>query len=83
METDPVNEDPRGTLRRCSDGGLLVREFRGDTLGWKLVPSESEHCVFYGDGEIDPTWLEWPIIWCPDSTFHEQDNIRRAQGRRP
>jgi hypothetical protein len=83
VETDPVNKDPRGTLRRSADGGLLVREFRGDKLGWKLVPSESEHCVFYGDGEIDPTWLEWPIVWCPDSTFHEQDNIRRAQGRQP
>jgi hypothetical protein len=83
VETDPVNEDPRGTLRRSADGALLVREFRGDKLGWKLVPSESEDCVFFGDGEIDSNWLEWPIIWCPNSTFHEQDNIRRAQGRQP
>jgi hypothetical protein len=57
-----------------------VREFRGDKLGWKLVPSESEHCVFFSD-QFDLLWLEWPIIWCPDATFDEQDNIRRDQGR--
>jgi hypothetical protein len=44
-----MNEAPRGTVRRSAEGALLVREFRGDNLGWKLVPSESEHCVFFGD----------------------------------
>ncbi len=73
--------DPRGTVRRSAEGSLLVREYSGDDLGWKLVPSESGECVFHRD--IDPLFLEWPIIWCPDATFHEQDNIRRAQGRRP
>jgi hypothetical protein len=24
---------------------------------------------------------DWPIIWSPDANFHEQDNIRRAQGQ--
>ena len=76
-----MNEAPRGTVRRSAEGALLVRELHDDKLGWKLVPSESEHCVFFGDQEIDPLWLEWPIIWCPNATFHEQDNIRRAQGR--
>ena len=75
-----MNEAPRGTARRSAEGALLVRELHDDKLGWKLVPSESEHCVFFGDQEIDPLWL-WPIIWCPNATFHEQDNIRRAQGR--
>jgi hypothetical protein len=23
---------------------------------------------------------DWPIIWCPNAAYHEQDNIRRAQG---
>jgi len=50
-------------------------------LGWKLVPSESGHCLFFGEGEIDHARLEWPIIWCPNATFHEQDNIRRALSR--
>ena len=58
-----------------------MRELHDDKLGWKLVPSESEHCVFFGDQEIDALWLEWPIIWCPNARFHEKDNIRRAQGR--
>jgi hypothetical protein len=78
-----VNADPRGTVRRSADGALLVREFCGDELGWKLVPPESGHCVFFDEREIDHARLEWPIIWCPNATFHEQDNIRRAQGRRP
>jgi hypothetical protein len=78
-----MTEDPRGTVRRSAEGALLVREFRGDELGWKLVSAESEDCVFLGDRDIDTLWLQWPIIWCPDSTFHEQDNIRRAQGLTP
>jgi hypothetical protein len=76
-----MKEAPGGTVRRSAEGALLVREFRGDQAGWKLVPAQSEHVVFFRDHEIDPTWLGWPIIWCPDATFHEQDNIRRAQGR--
>jgi len=78
-----VNADPRGTVRRSADGALPVREFCDDELCWKLVPSESEHCVFFDEGEIERAWLEWPIVWCPNATFHEQDNIRRAQGHRP
>ncbi|MBV8348287.1 MAG: hypothetical protein JOZ49_12350, partial [Mycolicibacterium sp.] len=78
-----INEAPKGTVRRSTEGALLVREFRGDKGGWKLVLSEAEDNLFIGDREIDPVWLEWPIIWCPDAAFHEQDNIRRAQGRGP
>jgi hypothetical protein len=81
VESGHMNEAPRGTARRSAEGALLVRELHDNKLGWKLVPPESEHCVFFGDQEIDPLWLEWPIIWCPNATFHEQDNIRRAQGR--
>ena len=76
-----MNEAPRGTVRRSAEGALLVREFRGDNLGWKLVPAQCEHCVFFDGQEINTLLLEWPIIWCPDATFHEQDNIRRAHGR--
>jgi hypothetical protein len=76
-----MNEAPRGTVRRSAEGALLVREFRGDNSGWKLVPAQSGHCVFFDDQEINPLLLEWPIIWCPDATFHQQDNIRRAHGR--
>lgn len=75
-----VKKAPGGTVRRSSEGALLVREFRGDEGGWKLVPAQSEQCVFFRDHEIDAPWLEWPIIWCPDAAFHEQDNIRRARG---
>jgi hypothetical protein len=83
VETRHMNQAPRGTVRRSAEGALLVREFRGDEAGWKLVPSQSDDCVFIDDREIDPAWLEWPIIWCTDAAFHEQDNIRRAQGRGP
>ena len=76
-----MKEVPGGTVRRSAEGTLLVREFRGDKCGWKLVLSQSEHCVFFGDHDIDPLWLDWPIVWCPDAAFHEQDNIRRAHGR--
>jgi hypothetical protein len=81
VRTDRMNQAPRGTVRRSAEGALLVRESRGDAVGWKLVPSQSEDCVFLPDPAVDQGWLEWPIIWCPDATFHEQDNIRRAQGR--
>ena len=78
-----MNQTPRGTVRRSAEGALLVRESRADEWGWKLVPPHSEHCVFFRDRETDPAWMEWPIIWCPDAAFHEQDNIRRAQGDGP
>jgi hypothetical protein len=78
-----MNQAPRGTVRRSSENALLVRELRADEDGWKLVPAESSHCMFFGDQDVDPAWMEWPIIWCPDAKFQEQDNIRRAQGRRP
>lgn len=71
---------PTGTIRRSSDGKLLVREVRADEGGWKMVSPQSDDCVFTVDREVDPGWLQWPIIWCPDADFHEQDNIRRAQG---
>jgi hypothetical protein len=75
-----MNHAPRGTVRRSAEGALLVRQFGGDNGGWKLVPPQSEHCALFPDRAIDPAWLEWPIIWCPDATFHEPDNIRRARG---
>jgi hypothetical protein len=28
----------------------------------------------------NPGVRDWPIIWCPNAAYHEQDNIRRAQG---
>jgi hypothetical protein len=77
-----MNHAPRGTVRRSAEGALLVREFRGDNEGWKLVPQQSGRCAFFPDRELDPAWLDWPIVCCPDATFHEQDNIRRAHGIR-
>jgi hypothetical protein len=73
---------PRGTVRRSAEGALLVREFRPDEEGWKLVSLNSDDCVFFPDPAVDPAWLDWPIVWCPDARFHEQDNIHRAQGGR-
>jgi hypothetical protein len=73
-------EAPRGTVRRSGEGALLVRELRAGVAGWKLVPANSSHCTFFPEAEVDPIWMEWPIIWCPEARFHEQDNIRRAQG---
>ena len=78
-----MDEAPRGTVRRSAEGALLVREFRGDEGGWVFVQPQSEDCSFIGDREIDRTWMDWPIVWCPDASFHEQDNIRRAQGGAP
>jgi hypothetical protein len=80
VETGLMDDAPRGTVRRSAEGALLVREIRGDEGGWKLVPLQSNDCQYYPDPTVDPAWLEWPIIWCPDAGFHEQDNIRRAQG---
>jgi hypothetical protein len=73
-----MNEAPRGTARRSAEGALLVRELHDDKLGWKLVPPESEHCVFFGDQEIDPLWLEWPIIWCDVSRTGQHPPRSRA-----
>jgi hypothetical protein len=42
----------------------------------------SDDCVFFPDLAVDPVWLDWPIVWCPDARFHEQGNIRPAQGGR-
>jgi hypothetical protein len=53
-----MNPAPRGTVRRSPEGALLVREFRYDERGWKLLPAQSDHCVFFPDREVDPTWLE-------------------------
>jgi hypothetical protein len=77
-----MDEAPRGTVRRSAEGALLVRELRTDEGGWKLVSLNSDDCVFFPDPAVDPAWLDWPIVWCPDARFHEQDNIRRAQGGR-
>jgi hypothetical protein len=67
-------------VRRSPEGALLVHEVRGDDFGWRLVTPGSDDCEFIDDHEMDPAWLEWPITWCPEAGFHEQDNIRRAQG---
>ena len=75
-----MKEAPSGTVRRSAEGKLLVRELRGDHRGWKVVSLHSDDCDFVLDCEMDSGWLQWPIIWCPDADFHEQDNIRRAQG---
>ena len=61
-----MNDAPSGTVRRSAEGTLLVREFRGDKLGWKLVPSQSEHCVFFGDHEVEPR--SSPVAWCMTSS---------------
>jgi hypothetical protein len=83
VKTSHMDQAPKGTVRRSAEGALLVREFRGDSLGWKLVRAQSDDCEFIDDQQMDPAWLEWPIIWCPEAGFHEQDNIRRAQGEPP
>ena len=77
-----MDEAPGGTERRSAEGALLVRVFRRDEGGWKLVSMNSDDSVFFPDLAVDPAWLDWPIVWCPDARFHEQDNIRRAQGGR-
>lgn len=75
-----MTQAPKGTVRRSAEGTLLVREPRGDENGWKLVPAQSSNCTFFPDLQVDPIWMDWPIIWCPEARFHEQDNIRRAGG---
>ena len=71
-------------MRRSAEGALLVREVRRDEEGWKLVPAQSDNCAFFPDQTVDSDWLNWPIVWCPNAAFHEQDNIRRAQeGAKP
>jgi hypothetical protein len=79
-----MDQAPEGTVRRSAEGALLVRELRQNEEGWKLVTAQSDDCAFFPDRHVDLAWLDWPIVWCPDAAFHEQDNIRRAQkGAKP
>jgi hypothetical protein len=73
------NPEPPGTVRRNCDGTLATRT----SDGWRLMSPENDTVLSLTDVTEARTSLrvpEWPIIWSPDANFHEQDNIRRAQG---
>lgn len=52
------------------------------TGGYQVMdPEDGQVMVLYHAGDAQNLGVcDWPIIWCPNATYHEQDNIRRAQG---
>ena len=76
QEQEPVGtvrlEPVHGALAVCVGGGYRV-----------MYPENDQVMVLSRADAQDPGVDNWPIIWCPNSGYHEQDNIRRAQGREP
>jgi hypothetical protein len=70
--------EPIGTVRREPvRGGLAVCV----TDGYRVMLPENDQVVFSDAGDAENLGVsDWPIIWCPNAAYHEQDNIRRAQG---
>jgi hypothetical protein len=74
--------EPIGTVRRepvrnavavCAGGGYRVMFPENDQVVFLSHPGDSDGLRVF----------DWPIIWCPNATYHEQDNIRRAQSKVP
>lgn len=58
---------------------------RTATSGYRVMfPEHDQVMVLSHAGDSESLGVyDWPIIWCPNAAYHEQDNIRRAQGEEP
>ena len=74
--------EPTGTVRREPVRGALVVCVTG---GYRVMfPEHDQVMVLSHAGDSESLGVyDWPIIWCPNASYHEQDNIRRAQGTKP
>lgn len=70
--------EPIGTVRREPVHGALAVCIRGSYR--VMFPDNDQVMVLSHADAQNPGVFDWPIIWCPNATYHEQDNIRRAQG---
>jgi hypothetical protein len=74
-------QEPVGTVRLEPVHGALAVCVTG---GYRVMFPDNDQVVILSHADAqDPGVCNWPIIWCPNSGYHEQDNIRRAQGRQP
>jgi hypothetical protein len=76
------DHEPIGTVRREPLRGALAVRAVG---GYRVMFPEHDQVIFlsHPGGSESLGVSGWPIIWCPNATYHEQDNIRRAQGEVP
>ncbi len=74
--------EPIGSVRRDPVHGALAVCVTG---GYRVMFTDNDQVVVLSHaGDWQNLGVsDWPIIWCPNAAFHEQDNIRRAQGEQP
>jgi hypothetical protein len=73
--------EPTGTVRREPVHGALAVCVTG---GYRVMFLENDQVMVLSHADAkNPGVCDWPIIWCPNAGYHEQDNIRRAQGEEP
>jgi hypothetical protein len=73
--------EPTGTVRREPVHGALAVCVTG---GYRVMFAEDDQVMVLSHADAqNPGVCDWPIIWCPNAGYHEQDNIRRAQGEEP
>jgi hypothetical protein len=72
--------EPIGTVRREPVHGALAVCVTG---GYRvMLPDNDEVMAVCSEGDSENLRVsDWPIIWCPNAAYHEQDNIRRAQAQ--
>lgn len=74
--------EPLGTVRREPQRGALAVCVKD---GYRVMFPEHDQVVVVSQSDDSKSLgvYGWPIIWCPNAAYHEQDNIRRAQGQAP
>ena len=73
--------EPTGTVRREPVSGALAACVTG---GYRVMFPEDDQVMVLSHADAQSSGVcDWPIIWCPNAGYHEQDNIRRAQGEEP
>ena len=71
-------QEPTGTVRREPVRGALAACVTG---GYRVMFPEDDQVMVLSHADAQNLGVrDWPIIWCPNAGYHEQDNIRRAQG---
>ena len=72
-------KEPTGTVRREPVHGALAVCITG---GYRVMDPKNAQVMVLSHSDAQNLGVrDWPIIWCPNAAYHEQDNIRRAQGR--